>query len=316
MLDLDGLKAINDQLGHQAGDERIQGLADAIRDSRRATDVGYRIGGDEFAVILPGSRALGALEFAERVRALAAATVGIAEATTLRSRDDVLREADLALIGAKRLGQAVAVYGARLRARRARAGAPREHAGQRARPGRGRQGLLHPQPLPDRLPAVRGDRCRARAGRRAGRAHPPRRPAARRRQDRRAGRHPQQAVRPHRRRVRDHEAALAAGRRHRRGGRDARGGALGAPPPRALRRQRLPRRPGRRGHPDRVPHHPRRRRVRGDDLGPPLPQGARASSSPSASCSATPASQFDPDVVSALCLALDREAVVTPRGTS
>jgi diguanylate cyclase (GGDEF)-like protein len=111
MLDLDGLKAINDQLGHQAGDERIQGLADAIRDSRRATDVGYRIGGDEFAVILPGSRALGALEFAERVRALAAATVGIAEATALRARDDVLREADLALIGAKRLGQAAAVYG-------------------------------------------------------------------------------------------------------------------------------------------------------------------------------------------------------------
>ena len=68
MLDLDGLKAINDKLGHQAGDERIQGLADAIRDSRRATDLGYRIGGDEFAVILPGSRALGALEFAERVR--------------------------------------------------------------------------------------------------------------------------------------------------------------------------------------------------------------------------------------------------------
>ena len=111
MLDLDGLKAINDQLGHQVGDERIQGLADAIRDSRRATDVGYRVGGDEFAVILPGSRALGALEFAERVRALAAATVGIAEATELRPRDDVQREADLALIGAKRLGQAAAVFG-------------------------------------------------------------------------------------------------------------------------------------------------------------------------------------------------------------
>jgi HD-GYP domain-containing protein (c-di-GMP phosphodiesterase class II) len=111
MLDLDGLKAINDKLGHQAGDERIQGLAAAIDESRRATDVGYRIGGDEFAVILPGSRALGALEFAERVRGRAAATVGIAEATELRSRDDVLREADLALIGAKRLGQGAAVYG-------------------------------------------------------------------------------------------------------------------------------------------------------------------------------------------------------------
>jgi diguanylate cyclase (GGDEF)-like protein len=111
MLDLDGLKAINDRLGHQAGDERIQGLAHAIDAARRATDIGYRIGGDEFAVILPGSRALGALEFAERVRARAATTVGIAEATELRSRDDVLREADLALIGAKRHGQGAAVYG-------------------------------------------------------------------------------------------------------------------------------------------------------------------------------------------------------------
>jgi diguanylate cyclase (GGDEF)-like protein len=111
MLDLDGLKAINDRLGHQAGDERIQGLAGAIRDSLRATDIGYRIGGDEFAVILPGSRALGALAFAERVRAGAAVTVGIAEATELRPRDDVLREADLALISAKRLGQGAAVYG-------------------------------------------------------------------------------------------------------------------------------------------------------------------------------------------------------------
>ena len=111
MLDLDGLKAINDNLGHQAGDERLQGLADAINASRRATDLAYRIGGDEFAVILPGSRALGALDFAERVRGLAAVTVGIAEADGLRARDDVMREADLALIGAKRLGQGAAVYG-------------------------------------------------------------------------------------------------------------------------------------------------------------------------------------------------------------
>jgi diguanylate cyclase (GGDEF)-like protein len=111
MLDLDGLKAVNDRLGHQAGDERLQALAGAIRDSLRATDVGYRIGGDEFAVILPGARALGALEFAERVRAKAAVTAGIAEATELRARDDVLRDADLALIGAKRLGHATAVYG-------------------------------------------------------------------------------------------------------------------------------------------------------------------------------------------------------------
>jgi diguanylate cyclase (GGDEF)-like protein len=111
MLDLDGLKAVNDRYGHQAGDERLQAVAQAIRDSQRAGDIAYRIGGDEFAVILAGARALGALEFAQRLRAIVAVTAGIAEATELRGRDDVIREADLALIGAKRLHQHVAIYG-------------------------------------------------------------------------------------------------------------------------------------------------------------------------------------------------------------
>jgi diguanylate cyclase (GGDEF)-like protein len=111
LLDLDGLKAVNDRFGHQAGDERLQAVAQAIRDSQRATDLAYRIGGDEFAVILAGARALGALEFAQRLRAVVAVTAGIAEATDLRGRDEVIREADLALIGAKRLHQHVAIYG-------------------------------------------------------------------------------------------------------------------------------------------------------------------------------------------------------------
>jgi diguanylate cyclase (GGDEF)-like protein len=111
LLDLDGLKAINDRLGHQAGDERLQAVARAIRESQRASDLGYRIGGDEFAVILSGARALGALEFAQRLRAIVDVTAGIAEATELRGRDEVIREADLALIGAKRLLQHAAIYG-------------------------------------------------------------------------------------------------------------------------------------------------------------------------------------------------------------
>jgi len=109
----------NDTHGHQAGDERLQALAEAIRTAQRATDCGYRVGGDEFAVILPGARALGAMEFAQRVRTLTrdgahgvafTATAGIAEATGLRSRDDLVREADVALIGAKRVHQDVAIY--------------------------------------------------------------------------------------------------------------------------------------------------------------------------------------------------------------
>ena len=66
-------------------------------------------------------------------------------------------------------------------------------------------------------------------------------------------------------------------------------GALGAPPPRALRRRRLSRRPRRRGDPARVAHHPRRRRLRRDDLRPALPPGARAGVRARRAAAATPA---------------------------
>src|SRR5919107_392343 len=46
LFDVDGLKAANDAHGHQAGDERLQSLAEAIRAAQRATDLAYRIGGD------------------------------------------------------------------------------------------------------------------------------------------------------------------------------------------------------------------------------------------------------------------------------
>ena len=121
LLDLDDLKAVNDTQGHQAGDERLQALADAIRATGRGVDVAYRVGGDEFAVILPDARSWGALEFAQRLRAATqagtggagpfTATAGISEALTLRSKDAFVREADLALIGAKRIHQDVVIYG-------------------------------------------------------------------------------------------------------------------------------------------------------------------------------------------------------------
>src|SRR5215213_5052842 len=111
ILDVDGLKEINDRHGHQAGDERLQAVAHAVRASHRGSDLAYRVGGDEFAVILSGARALGALEYAQRLRAQVPVTAGIAEATELRSRDELIREAGLALVGAKRIHQDVAVYG-------------------------------------------------------------------------------------------------------------------------------------------------------------------------------------------------------------
>jgi diguanylate cyclase (GGDEF)-like protein len=117
IVDVDDLKAVNDSLGHQAGDERLQALADAIRATGRAADAAYRIGGDEFAIILPDARAWGALEFVQRLRAATQSragftvTAGISEALTLRPKDDLIREADLALVGAKRTHQEVAIFG-------------------------------------------------------------------------------------------------------------------------------------------------------------------------------------------------------------
>ncbi len=53
MLDLDGLKAVNDALGHSAGDELLRITADVIRRCTRRSDVAARAGGDEFVILLP-----------------------------------------------------------------------------------------------------------------------------------------------------------------------------------------------------------------------------------------------------------------------
>jgi diguanylate cyclase (GGDEF)-like protein/putative nucleotidyltransferase with HDIG domain len=117
MLDLDDLKTVNDALGHQAGDERLRALADALRSIHRAGDSAFRIGGDEFAVVLTATRSWGALEFVQRLAVEleasghgATVTAGIAEALDAREKDELIREADLALITAKRIDQRAAIY--------------------------------------------------------------------------------------------------------------------------------------------------------------------------------------------------------------
>ncbi|MGA7792943.1 MAG: diguanylate cyclase [Candidatus Acidiferrales bacterium] len=67
LLDLDGLKAINDTYGHLAGDRALCRLGDALRAECRAIDTAVRHGGDEFAVILPDTSADGARSLARRV---------------------------------------------------------------------------------------------------------------------------------------------------------------------------------------------------------------------------------------------------------
>ena len=68
VIDLDGFKAINDTSGHEAGDETLRRVAQAIRSRVRITDHTYRIGGDEFAILLPHAGPPAAAVLAESVR--------------------------------------------------------------------------------------------------------------------------------------------------------------------------------------------------------------------------------------------------------
>jgi diguanylate cyclase (GGDEF)-like protein len=117
MVDLDGLKEINDTLGHQAGDERIRETAELLRRVVRATDVAYRMGGDEFMLLLPGERALGALGLGQRLHDLTAEagcrvtmTIGVTESVGREPRGTLVRRADLALYEAKRSGRKLVAY--------------------------------------------------------------------------------------------------------------------------------------------------------------------------------------------------------------
>ncbi|HEY7451598.1 MAG TPA: GGDEF domain-containing protein [Candidatus Limnocylindria bacterium] len=68
MVDMDGLKAINDSLGHERGDASIRGIASVIRRSIRTVDSAYRYAGDEFVVLLPETDFAGAFVVAEKIR--------------------------------------------------------------------------------------------------------------------------------------------------------------------------------------------------------------------------------------------------------
>jgi diguanylate cyclase (GGDEF)-like protein len=82
ILDLDGLKAVNERNGHAAGDQALRALSAAMATSIREQDGAYRIGGDEFAVVLPdsGPDGVARLRAALREEGVPAAAVGAAVA--------------------------------------------------------------------------------------------------------------------------------------------------------------------------------------------------------------------------------------------
>ena len=119
MLDMDGLKQVNDRFGHQEGDEQLRSLAACMVETMRHSDVVYRIGGDEFGLILADENALGALRVTHRLLATLSggtrvnhpsATAGIADTDGSVTTDELVRRADVALYDAKRSGQQAVIY--------------------------------------------------------------------------------------------------------------------------------------------------------------------------------------------------------------
>ncbi|HUG38537.1 MAG TPA: GGDEF domain-containing protein [Candidatus Limnocylindrales bacterium] len=124
LLDLDGFKAVNDDLGHAAGDDTLRDMADILMKYSRGINVICRYGGDEFAVLLVETSKDGARLYADRIRHVLSthlfthgrrlsASFGIASLPedVTPGADELIRAADEALYAAKRAGKnRVSVY--------------------------------------------------------------------------------------------------------------------------------------------------------------------------------------------------------------
>jgi diguanylate cyclase len=120
MIDIDDFKGVNDSFGHLAGDTVIRDVAEILRRSVRVFDVCARFGGEEFAIIMPGSVVESAAMVAERIRERIEAyrpadpglekisltvSIGLAVSSPGMSAHDLIDSADQALYLAKRAGK-------------------------------------------------------------------------------------------------------------------------------------------------------------------------------------------------------------------
>jgi diguanylate cyclase (GGDEF)-like protein len=124
ILDLNGFKAVNDTLGHQAGDQLLAETGQRLRASAREGDLVARLGGDEFAILLP--QVVGVAEatrVAERIAdtlredflldagaAAVSGSIGVAVGPIHGTNEELVRHADAAMYRAKSDGGGVAVY--------------------------------------------------------------------------------------------------------------------------------------------------------------------------------------------------------------
>jgi diguanylate cyclase (GGDEF)-like protein len=118
LLDLDHFKRVNDLHGHLAGDQLLKSVADTLTRAAPSAACCARIGGDEFALLLEGTKAADAEEVARAIlgrlsapvfvggaQVAISASIGLAMLTRSRREEDVLRQSDVALYAAKRGGR-------------------------------------------------------------------------------------------------------------------------------------------------------------------------------------------------------------------
>jgi diguanylate cyclase (GGDEF)-like protein len=121
IFDLDYFKQVNDRCGHTAGDQILKAVADVSMSVKRITDIAARVGGEEFALLLPETDQSGAVQMAQRLRQAVAriehpnttekrirvtASIGVATVSALTpDLENVLHHADEALYKAKHSGR-------------------------------------------------------------------------------------------------------------------------------------------------------------------------------------------------------------------
>ncbi len=120
IVDIDHFKSVNDSFGHEAGDEALKEVAERLRQLARQGELVARIGGEEFAWLLPETDAIGALTAAERARRAVASeelgpagtmtvSVGVCSLAEAGGARELMGCADRALYWAKARGRDVAV---------------------------------------------------------------------------------------------------------------------------------------------------------------------------------------------------------------